>query len=327
MHGDCEHPGDAVLTKDDYIRYDYKYPFFREVLQGDLISKTFVFVGFSFEDPNLDSILAQINLKLKDDIRDHYCFMRRIKQSDFDSDEEYGYQKAKQELKDEDLKRFGIQIVYVDDYSEITDIFKEIEKSVLANNVFISGSADIFEGYWTKGKVEELAYTLSKTLVKEAFKITSGFGLGIGSSIINGALSEIYTSKYKHMEEHLCLRPFPQGITDAEKRIATWKKYREDILTENGVAIFVCGNKNVNEGKVIADGCLQEFEIAKEKGCIIIPIGTTGDAAKQILNEIKQDMNSDSYLKNAISVLEEEKDIDTIVNTIVKILEEQRKTL
>lgn len=327
MHGDCEHPGDAVLTKDDYIRYDYKYPFFREVLQGDLISKTFVFVGFSFEDPNLDSILAQINLKLKDDIRDHYCFMRRIKQSDFDSDEEYGYQKAKQELKDEDLKRFGIQIVYVDDYSEITDIFKEIEKSVLANNVFISGSADIFEGYWTKGKVEELAYTLSKTLVKEAFKITSGFGLGIGSSIINGALSEIYTSKYKHMEEHLCLRPFPQGITDAEKRIATWKKYREDILTENGVAIFVCGNKNVNEGKVIADGCLQEFEIAKEKGCIIIPIGTTGDAAKQILNEIKQDMNSYSYLKNAISVLEEEKDIDTIVNTIVKILEEQRKTL
>ena len=50
MHGDVERPTDAVLTKDDYERYDMKRPLFRTALQGDLISKTFLFVGFSFED-------------------------------------------------------------------------------------------------------------------------------------------------------------------------------------------------------------------------------------------------------------------------------------
>lgn len=58
MHGDIEHVADAVLTKDDYAQYEKNYPFFRNVLQGDLISKTFLFIGFSFEDPNFDSILG-----------------------------------------------------------------------------------------------------------------------------------------------------------------------------------------------------------------------------------------------------------------------------
>ena len=44
----------------------------------DLISKTFVFIGFSFEDPNLDSILNQIRLLLDENIRNNYCFMKRV---------------------------------------------------------------------------------------------------------------------------------------------------------------------------------------------------------------------------------------------------------
>ena len=47
MHGDSDHAADAVLTKDDYVQYDRNHPFFRSVLQGDLISKTFLFIGFS----------------------------------------------------------------------------------------------------------------------------------------------------------------------------------------------------------------------------------------------------------------------------------------
>lgn len=68
MHGDVDHVADAVLTKDDYVQYDRNHPFFRSVLQGDLISKTFLFIGFSFEDPNLDSVLGQIRLLLNENI-------------------------------------------------------------------------------------------------------------------------------------------------------------------------------------------------------------------------------------------------------------------
>lgn len=62
MHGDVSNPADAVLTKDDYECYDIKRPLFRTALQGDLISKTFMFIGFSFADPNLDYILSRIHI-------------------------------------------------------------------------------------------------------------------------------------------------------------------------------------------------------------------------------------------------------------------------
>ena len=142
MHGDVEHAANAVLTKDDYAQYERNYPFFRSVLQGDLITKTFVFIGFSFEDPNLDSLLGQIRLLLDENIRNHYCFMKRVSKADSTNDENFGYLKARQDLREEDLKRYGIQTIYVDDYSEITDILKELESAILANNVFIVSTKD-----------------------------------------------------------------------------------------------------------------------------------------------------------------------------------------
>lgn len=323
MHGDVEHAANAVITKDDYAQYERNYPFFRSVLQGDLISKTFVFIGFSFEDPNLDSILGQIRLLLDENIRNHYCFMKRVSKSDSTNDENFGYLKARQDLREEDLKRYGIQTIYVDDYSEITEILKELESLILANNVFISGSADFFDNVWEKTKVEELAYKLANKLVKEEFRVTSGFGLGIGSSIINGALDEIYESKYKHISEHLCLRPFPQGIADAEERKSKWKKYREEIIAENGITIFMMGNKRVGDKKSIADGCLQEFEIAKKNNCVVIPMGSTGDAAEVIYNEVKNSGNY-TYLDNYLNILGTETDIDKIVNVVVEIAKAKR---
>lgn len=325
MHGDADHAADAVLTKDDYVQYDRNYPFFRNVLQGDLISKTFLFVGFSFEDPNLDSILGQIRLLLDENIRNHYCFMKRVTHSATKDDVDFGYQKAQQDLREEDLKRYGIQTVFVDEYPEITEMLKEIEHAVLANHVFISGSADFYEGVWTKAKIDELAYKLANRLVKEGFRVTSGFGIGIGSSVINGALDEIYCSKFKHIDEHLCLRPFPQGIEDAEARKVKWRRYREEMLDENGVAVFMAGNKRTSENdKALADGCLQEYQIAKEKGCVIIPIGSTGDAAAKIYTEVKENRDQYPYLEPYLDMLGTETDIDKLVSGVVEIAKNRR---
>ena len=62
MHGCVTQPHDAVLTKDDYEQYASKRPLFVESLKGDLISKTFLFLGFSFTDPNIDFILSRVRV-------------------------------------------------------------------------------------------------------------------------------------------------------------------------------------------------------------------------------------------------------------------------
>jgi len=327
MHGDVEHPANAVLTKDDYVLYEKKRPLFRTVLKGDLISKKFLFIGFSFEDPNLDYILNQIHALIDENIADHYCFFRRVQRHDYGSDKDYGYEKAKQELRIRDLARYGIQTVLLDDYSEITEILRDIEFAVKQNNVFISGSA-VHYASWGTDRAEELAYKLSEALIKNDFKITSGFGLGIGSSIVNGALTEIYQSKYKHTDEYLCLRPFPQGIKDPAERQKVFTQYRKDMITDTGTAIFLFGNKRdpSDPSKIIeAPGCWEEFEMAKDNKNIIVPVGSTGYVAKKILDEIKADIGDYEYLKDHIGVLETEIEIDKLVETIITIIKKQRK--
>ena len=113
MHGDKDSPDEAVLIKDDYETYNDKKELFSTALRGDLLSKTFLFIGFSFDDPNLDYILGRIKILLKDNTPTHYCFFKQISEKDFNSidktpeenNKDYLYAKIKQELKIEDLVR------------------------------------------------------------------------------------------------------------------------------------------------------------------------------------------------------------------------------
>lgn len=69
MHGDVEHPSEAIITRDDYESYYIRMEPYLSALAGDLISKTFLFIGFSFTDPNLDYILSRVRTTYKKDQR------------------------------------------------------------------------------------------------------------------------------------------------------------------------------------------------------------------------------------------------------------------
>ena len=86
MHGDKNNHNDAILIKDDYESYYKNHKQFLSALTGDLISKTFLFVGFSFQDPNLDYILGRIRVDYEENPRQHYAIMKSIDRDDYDSD-------------------------------------------------------------------------------------------------------------------------------------------------------------------------------------------------------------------------------------------------
>ena len=325
MHGDASNPAHAVLTKHDYEMYEQKRPLFRTALKGDLVSKTFLFIGFSFEDPNLDYILGQIHTLLGENLRDHYCFFKRVQRKDCKDDAEYGYEKAKQELREQDLRKYGIQTCFVDSYEEITTILHKVESAVRMRNVFISGSADEFTLPWTEEKTKAFTSALASKLVSQEYRITTGFGLGIGSAVINGALDVIYKTKFRHVDEHLCLRPFPQGISDPIDRREKYARYRNDMLDDVGIAIFIFGNKKGNDGTVLnADGCKEEFEIAVQKGRIVIPIGSTGYMAQELLDNIKETPDNFPYLDGYIDKLESETDCQKLIDLIMEIINKQQ---
>lgn len=100
--------------------------------------------------------------------------------------------KKKQELFILDLKRYNIQPLLIKNYSEITDILKKIERRINNKNIFISGSAQTYLPFGEKKNSEKFISDLSKKLISLDYNIITGFGLGVGSFVISGALEKIY---------------------------------------------------------------------------------------------------------------------------------------
>lgn len=330
MHGDKDSPDEAVLTKDDYETYNDKKEFFSTALRGDLLSKTFLFIGFSFDDPNLGYILGRIKVLLKDNTPTHYCFFKELSQTDFNnsgkSDEEnkedYLYSKIKQELKIDDLVRYGIHAVMIKEYSDITEILLEIEKKIKRKNIFISGAAHDYSPY-SEQDAKDLIHTLSYRLAKEEYKIVSGYGLGIGSIVINGALDFKLNSNYRNLDDLLILRPFPQIQSGTKSISEVWTDYRNEVIRKAGIAIFVFGNKLVNDDVVKSDGMEEEFQICLKHNVIPIPIGATGSISKafwlEVTNKLDTYYPANTALHQAIKELGNENQTkNEIINNIIK---------
>ena len=321
MHGDKSNPNDAILIKDDYERYYKAHKQFLSALTGDLISKTFLFVGFSFQDPNLDYILSRIRVDYEENPRQHYAVMKSINRKDYASDADYDYAKRRNDLFLEDLKRYRISAIMIDDFSEITDILQEIERKLNSNNIFISGSAEEY-GEFAKEEAEELIKLLSKKLIKEGFNIISGFGVGVGSAVITGALEEIYMNNIRISNQRLLLRPFPQG-NDARR---LWTQYREDMISRAGISIYLFGNKKQDGNIVEANGVEAEFNIALEAKHIVIPVGCTGYMAQKLWKQVN--LNIEKYydkvnneILEAFQHLNKKMSNEEIVSNIVKLIE------
>ena len=230
----------------------------------------------------------------------------------------------------EDLKRYNIQVLKIDDYNEIAEILSTIEKRINQKNIFISGSANSY-GDWDKNEATSFIHNLTKVLIQKDYNIISGFGLGVGSFVITGALEEIYMNNRNINDDRLLLRPFPQGIVNDETRLRLWTQYRKDMLSRAGISIFIFGNKIDNGGNIIkANGVMSEFEIAKEYCNLVIPVGCTGFVASDIWTEIKD--NFDVHYPNSSALLKElfEKLSSTpenkndLVNTIVEFISEAK---
>lgn len=321
MHGDIDHLDQIIITKADYESYHLNMSPFINTLTGDLISKTFLFIGFSFSDPNIDYILSRVRTMYNQNQRRHYCFLKREQFGNNEDHFEFEYRKRKQDYFVNDLRRYSIETIFVEDYSEITIFLKNLEKELRRNAVYISGAGHEF-GKWDKNEIEGFVHKISGTLIERNYQIVSGVGLGIGSSVISGALESIYRNYSKKIRDALILRPFPQTIQGKEY----WSKYRNEMISYAGIALFLFGNKL--EGGTIIDssGMWEEFQIAKEKGLFLLPIGSTGYVSKKIHQEISNNFYNyypdanETFKQMFIEIGDESREFSDIEELIFKLL-------
>lgn len=298
MHGDVDHPGNAVLTRDDYETYHKKMKPFLTALSGDLVSKTFLFVGFSFTDPNLEYILSRVRVAYDKDQRQHHAVLRKLKKRDDESDADFEYGTRKQELFVNELLRVGVKTTWIDEFEELTEILRQVENKFKQRTVFVSGAAHIY-GKWATDESEKFVFELSKDIAEVGYRVVSGFGLGVGGAVITGVLESIYMKGGRLDNEQLILRPFPQHQVGTMTLKAVWTAYRNDMLSYAGIAVFLFGNKLEGRAVVFSSGMREEYEIAKAQGAFLIPVGITGYMAEELWNEVIDDFQETNHKNGA----------------------------
>lgn len=278
MHGDIGTVTETVLTKHEYEDYNSTRELFSNAFKSDYVARTFLFIGFSFADPNLDYLISRIRSTLGKNIKPDYYFIKKDANGD---------KQKRQELKANSLKVYGLNAIWIDDYSDITKILREIETRLLRNTVLISGSAEQY-GDFSHERATEFIHDLSKEISKNSYKILTGFGLGVGSAVINGVLDNMQSERNQNLDNYLIMRPFPQIKTKGKEIRELWTDYRKSFIPHAGVAIFIFGNKiNSLTGEIVAaDGMVEEFDIAIKSGLKVIPVGVTGFTSSELWKKV-----------------------------------------
>jgi hypothetical protein len=287
MHGDVDNPDKTILTRDQFERYPDTHKAFLTNFSYDLANRTFLFLGLSFDDPNLQYVLKYARNLYHENQRVHYYILKKVSRTDCDNDKDFENQTREQELFVEDMKNYGIQTVLIDDYSEITVILTAIKQRYLRKTVFISGAANDYSPF-DKDEFKQFISDLSADLIRNGFRIVNGYGLGLGNEVIAGALQELNTL-HKPVENNLIIRPFPQGIAD---KTVLWSKYRKEMISMTGVSLFFMGNKydDATKTQINSPGVREEYEISKEHDNFLIPVGATGSMAEELYNEQMSDI-------------------------------------
>lgn len=289
MHGDIDTVAETVLTKHEYEDYNKTRELFSNAFKSDFVARTFLFIGFSFSDPNLAHLMSRIRSTLGKNKKPDYFFIKK------NADK---IEQERMEIRVNSLKLYGLNPVWIEDYSEIETILLEIETRSKRNSIFFSGSADIYTPHSNNDALLFL-HDLSKAISSKQYKIVSGFGLGVGSAVINGVLDNMQNKKNQQLDNYLVLRPFPQVATSSKPLPELWTEYRGKFIPLAGIAIFVFGNKN--GGKDPASGMEEEFEISVNKGLKVIPIGATGFTSEMLWKKVTASF--DAYFPDNLDLL------------------------
>ncbi|RNC70143.1 MAG: hypothetical protein ED859_06685 [Desulfuromonadales bacterium] len=301
MHGDIADPSKIIICKNDYENYSKEHELFQNQLSVELVSKTFLFLGFSFSDPNLNYMLGHLRSLLSDkNKRAHYAIMRKTRlnwhmENKKEAEEIHAYDINRQNLHVQDLKRYSINTTLVDDYDEVTKILECIEKANQLKNVFVSGSAHVFDEYGEE-KIREFCFNLGRALIKSDYKIITGMGLNIGDTLVKGAILELHQMDKNNIEQNLLIRPFPKYLGNEFEEQKIHDKIRTDMISKSGIAVIISGTSRTSK---ISAGVMREYEMARQQGKYIIPVGVTGYAAKHIWEIMQPEI--DRHYDNKVS--------------------------
>lgn len=305
MNGDITSPEGIVATQKDYEEYPDSHRMMLMFFKRELISSTFLFIGYSFTDNLVMDCLSEIARYLGDAAPYHYTIMKNDTSNAY-----FNY------FIDDLERRYHIRVLLVNEYTDIYFVLKELNERIRNKKVFISGAFRSFDQ-----KIEEYSHKLSRNITEELlandYRIINGIGRHFGTHIIGYANEYLAKKGIKDKEKYIIVRPFV-GI--GEKSSEDKKKLREEVIGGCGSAIFVFGDYNQHSPNPNS-GVKEEFEIAMRTHKTIIPIAYPRMRSEVIWNQIKSNITQFPYLEKSIDSLTSKCNTNELAKIIVYILD------
>lgn len=314
INGDVSEPATIVLTQRDIERYEVNHSLFLTFLKKELVSHTFLFAGYSFSDQIILKCLSSIKEFLGEAAGLHYALML----IDESVDPRFEY------FVDDLERRYGIICLTVPK-DELLTLVKRLNKQIRSKKVFISGAyakvsskTDMF--------ADSVASALTHSLLDSGYRISTGVGKRLGTYVTGYGYQYLAEKHIQDPSRILTMRPFPFHLAlDESKK----KEYRYNMMHDCSSAIFLFGQSSYNLEHHIfekeghhSNGVYQEFQIAKELGLAVIPVGATGYEAEVIWREVKGEINKYYYLSKRIDLLYHEKRPNELARLIISILDD-----
>jgi hypothetical protein len=312
MNGDVSNTQSMVITKNDYEHYMQKHPLLLTFLKRELVSSTFLFVGYSFADSLVLDCLSALKEFLGDSGNCHYAIM--LVDQTVSAETMYFY---------EDMHlRYNVKCLALRK-EDIPKLLKKLIDKIHEKKVFISGAYDTI----SDGEIafaDELSKELVTSLYDNQFRLSTGIGKHLGTFITGYAHQYLAEHQITNPNYYLSMRPFPFHLNLKQKEKI---RYREIMQADCSAAIFMFGQSKTTdlEGGYSTTGhyslgVYMEYELAKKAGLMIIPVGSTGYESEIIWNEVKSNINEYYYLSKKIDILHDEKNPQKLVEIILSIL-------
>lgn len=251
LHGCINHsaPDDIVITNDDYADFFVKRPATAQRLTNDLLQKTFLFIGYSYNDPNIRNIMTTARRMSKNLTQRHFIILKEV--------EDGSREKVIQNLWIQDLKRYGVTALLIKEYDELYEILSIIGQRSRGNTVYITGS-HLYSGNEIEAVGKDLAGIERITLVNGQ---ADGVNAVASNSFIRQCISE-----QKELSERVLIFPNPYAanplFSNDPTLLPQLKEERKKLFGSTQVVLIFSGGM----------GTKTELEAAIEMNCYIIPV-------------------------------------------------------
>lgn len=266
---------ELVIAREDFEKYPRTHPRMWAQLMASFLTKSLLFVGISFNDPNIMHLFKLAREQTGVTAREHFTIMRHPK----------GAQDRRlHDLRIADLTAIGIRVCQVEEYREITELLSWLVRRTRAARVFVSGST---------------SSNISNGLLKLVGSLAADTDLsfvtaGPAGRVMCYSFASALLVKGSYNPERLIMY-FQAEVgrsSDIEERFGTVRYYgasRSEMLDEairDIRALFVIGGGR---------GTFDEVKRAVGRGTPVVPLACTGGAALKVWETMSSRLEEHQY--------------------------------